>query len=399
MSTAGESKKVCVVGSVYPRRHDDPEVPWMRRTLALLKERGWDVCVFAPSFEGLRSHEIDGIRVHRFRYFFRSSENLTHDGGAPTKVRSLRYKLISIPYILAGMVGLAALHRREKFDVLHVHWPFPHGLFALFARLFQPTKIVLNFHGASLLLGERFPFVNRVLDHCLARADAVVANSSFTVARIRAVRDVDVTIVPYGAAVRPDAIPHKPRTDAPLVFAVGRMIERKGFAHLIAAMPAVRARVPGARLVIASDGPLRGELTRQADDLGLSECVRFPGKVSDEELGRLFTEAAVFAMPSIVDSRGDTEGLGVVVIEAISYGCPVVATAVGGIPDLVKDGVTGRLVPQRDPAALAQAIIDVLTDSEFASRLAAGGLRHVNAEYDWKSVIDRLEGVYRRVGV
>jgi glycosyltransferase involved in cell wall biosynthesis len=76
-----------------------------------------------------------------------------------------------------------------------------------------------------------------------------------------------------------------------------------------------------------------------------------------------------------------------------------VATAVGGIPDLVKDGVTGRLVPQRDSAALAQAIVDVLTDSELASRLAAGGLGHVNAEYDWKSVIDRLEGVYRRVGV
>lgn len=389
--------KICVVGSVYPRAHDDPEVPWMRRTLVLLKERGWDVQVFAPSFEGLRSHEIDGIRVHRFRYFPRAMENLTHDGGAPTKVRSLRYQLISIPYIVAGMIGLAALHRRERFDVLHVHWPFPHALFALFARWFRPVKIVLNFHGASLLLGERFPFVNRVLDHCLARADAVVANSSFTVGRIRAVRNVDVTVVPYGAAIRPDSVPAKPSTDAPLVFSIGRMIERKGFTYLIAAMPAVRERVPKARLVIASDGPLRKELERQVRTLGLSECVRLPGKVSDEELGRLFTEASVFVLPSIVDSRGDTEGLGVVIIEAISYGCPVVATSVGGIPDLVKDGVTGRLVSQKDPAALADAIVGLLEDPRLATRLAEGGLRHVNAEYDWGAVIERLESVYRRV--
>jgi len=389
--------KVCVVGSVYPRRPDDPEVPWMRRTIQLLKRRGWDVTVFAPSFRGLRTHEIDGVRVHRFRYFAASSEDLTHDGGAPTKVRSLRYQLLTIPYLLAGMWGLAALHRRERFDILHVHWPFPHAFFALFARWFAPARIVLNFHGADLLLGERFPFVNRALRHCLARCDAVIANSSFTVGRIRRLSPIEVTVVPYGAAIEPTSVPDKPPRESPLVFSVGRLIERKGYAYLIGAMPAVLARVPRARLVIASDGPLRADLDRQVDALGMRECVSLPGKVTDEELGRLFTEASVFVLPSIVDSRGDTEGLGVVIIEAIAHGCPVVATNVGGIPDLVKDGETGRLVPSRDSAALAAAIVALLEDSEYARELAAGGLRHVRTEYDWDSVIARLEAIYRGV--
>ena len=106
--------KICVIGSVFPRSPEDTEVPWHRQTVRRCRKRGLDVSVFVPSFRGLRDHEIDGIPVRRFRYFFAPLETLTHDEGAPNKIHKFHYKIITLFYLFFGTLRLCLLHRRER---------------------------------------------------------------------------------------------------------------------------------------------------------------------------------------------------------------------------------------------------------------------------------------------
>ena len=173
----------------------------------------------------------------------------------------------------------------------------------------------------------------------------------------------------------------------------GRLIERKGVEYLIAAMPLILAQRP-AILQITGNGHRRENLERFANSLGLQDTVQFLGFVSNERLDQLYADCDVYVNPSIVDERGDTEGLGVGPLEAFAHGRPVVASAVGGITDVVKHQETGLLVPEKDEGALARGILEVLADPSRAAGLAMAGLEYARQWFDWGQITDRLEEVY-----
>ncbi len=385
--------KICFVVSVYPRKHNDSEVPWLRRTVNLLREAGHDITIYAPSFRGLRSHEIDGCPIKRFRYFFAPWETLTHDEGAPNKIHKFHYKIIMLFYFFFGTIGLMLFHAREKFDVLHVHWPAPHALFGFSALLIRKVKIVLSFYTASLMLVKRFPFVKHFLRFFIKHADGVIAISTFTGNLVKDICDRPLHIIPYGTTVSPhNELP--PLSPNHRILGVGRIIERKGFDYLIRAMPIIKEKWPDARLTIAGGGPLRETLVSLTKSLNLESCVEIPGKVSQETLEELFAECNVFVLSSIVDSKGDTEGLGVVLIEAMTYNKPVIATNIGGITDIVLDKETGLLVPPGDEAGIAEAVNTLFSNHEQAQKLGVDGWQHIQAHFSWPSVISRFTKVY-----
>ena len=385
--------KICFIGSVYPRSHEDSEVPWLRKTVNLLREAGHEIVIFVPSFLGLKSHEIDGCRVQRFRYFLAPFETLTHDEGAPNKIHKFHYKIIMLFYFFFGTIGLMRFHRKERFDVLHVHWPAPHALFAYCASLICKAKIVLSFYTASLMLVKRFPFVKYLLRFFIKRADRVIAISTFTKNLVEDICDCPVTIIPYGTTISPrDELP--PLEPNYKILSVGRIIERKGFAYLINAMPAILERFPDAELTIAGGGPLQQRLIDLSKSLKIDSRVSLPGKVSQETLENLFATCNVFILPSIVDSKGDTEGLGVVLIEAMTYGKPVIGTDIGGITDIIIHNKSGLLVPQRDAAAIANAVSAIFSNQNGAQKLGQQGYTHVHANFSWPSVISKFNEVY-----
>jgi glycosyltransferase involved in cell wall biosynthesis len=388
--------KICYVGSVFPRSNDDTEVPWLRKTVSLLIEQGHEITVFVPSFRGLKSHIIDGITVKRFRYFPARWEDLTHDEGGPNKIHKLHYKIITIFYLLSGSIQLALLHRKKKFDILHVHWPFPHGILSTFAMMFHKTKIILNFHGACLLLAQRFPYVRWFLKYFIEKADAVIVNSSFTGKKVTDIYNRPIHVIPYGTTVVPKTSEHK-AVPGRHIFSVGRMIERKGFKYLIDAMPQVVREFPDATLTIAGGGPVREQLVQQVNTLQLQKNVILPGKVSAEELERLFSQGDMFILPAIIDKNGDTEGLGVVLIEAMTYKMPVIASNVGGIPDVIIPGKSGILVEQKNPSMLADAIIDLLRNPKKMQDIGEMGYAFISKEFSWKKVIGEIESLYEEV--
>ena len=350
--------KVLVIGSVYPRFHEDAEVPWLRTSIAHLKKAGIQVQVLAPAYKGLKSHEIDGVKVNRFRYAPASLEMLTHEEGAPSKMASRPWlQLLAIPYIISGFFKCIGICRKWRPDIIHAHWPFPHAYIALGAAKLFRIPLVLNFHGAELLLIRKKKWVRPLLKFAIGQAQAVFANSSFTAGRIKAIRDVNVEWSPYGTTLETKTTPSSggyPR-NTPAAHAVngkfkilfvGRHIERKGICYLIEAAKYLPKDQFEIRIVGVGD--LTEELKKQAAGMTPESAeIIFTGKLSPEALANEYRTANVFTLPAIVDSKGDTEGLGVVLIEAMELGLPVVASNVGGIPDVVVDGVSGILVPER----------------------------------------------------
>ena len=403
-------QKVLVIGSVYPRFHEDAEVPWLRTSIAHLKKAELDIQVLAPSYKGLKSHEIDGVKVNRFRYAPASWEFLTHEEGAPSKMANKPWlQLLAIPYIISGFFKCIKICRKFRPDIIHAHWPFPHAYIALGAAKLFKIPLVLNFHGAELLLIRKKKWVRPLLKFAISQAQAVFANSSFTANKIKALRNVDVEWSPYGTTLEVSPASHPVNGKFKILF-VGRHIERKGICYLIEAAK----YLPRDQFEIRIVGV--GDLTEQLKEQAANVIARsvsdeaiqsgfaaqpaeiiFTGKLSPEALANEYKTANVFTLPAIVDSKGDTEGLGVVLIEAMELGLPIVASNVGGIPDVVIDGASGILVPEKDPQALANAYKRLAADPELVKQLLDGAQKRIAECFTWDGIIERQIAVYNRL--
>ncbi|OJZ75335.1 glycosyl transferase [Mycobacterium paraffinicum] len=271
----------------------------------------------------------------------------------------------------------------------------PHGI---------PT--VQTFHALGLIkrlhqgLDDTSPDCRVNVEARIARdADWVAATSTDEVFElVRMGRDRSRTsVVPCGVnidAFSPDG-PVAPRGDQPRVVSVGRLVPRKGFDTLIRALP----RVPGAELVIVggpgqadfADDPEAQHLQRLAAELGVADRVRLLGAVTRHEMPALLRSADVVACTPWY------EPFGIVPLEAMACGVPVVATAVGGIRDTVVDDVTGRLVPPKDPAGLGDAIAALLGDRARRRALGAAGRERARARYTWDRVAADTERVYEKL--
>lgn len=184
-----------------------------------------------------------------------------------------------------------------------------------------------------------------------------------------------------------------------IVLFVGRLVEKKGCAVLIDAMRQVQARLaqlaaPAARLVIIGSGGLRSPLEARA--AGLAHC-EFLGAITPAQVRQWMNRAWLLCAPSLTARSGDTEGLGMVLLEAQAMGLPVVATHSGGIPEAVIDQKTGLLVPEQDTPALAQAILRLLQDQALRDRLASAGRSHVKQRFDLHKNTAQLEQLYDTV--
>jgi glycosyltransferase involved in cell wall biosynthesis len=390
--------RVLHVVTAFPRTAGDVITPWLIETLTRLKQRGVEVEVFTSAYRGLGDQELFGIPVHRFRYFPKRWEDLTHDETTPDRMRKgLRYKLMALTYVLGGWAAIGRLCRRRRFDIVHIHWPFPHAAFGPPARA-AGARVISSFYGVELRwVKSRLPVFKPFVRWAVRSADAVTAISTHTAREIRELASREVSIIPFGAAVRTDAAGSAagsaPGSKEPVILFAGRLVERKGVRYLIDALRLVRERVP-ARLVIVGQGSERPALEARVRELGLSDAVRFTGFVSAAELEALYRGCSLFVLPAVTDAKGDTEGLGTVLLDAMTLGKPVIASNTGGITDIVQDRRTGLLVPERDSAGLARAILQLLEDAVLARKLAEQGCEYARGRFGWDRIVDALIELY-----
>jgi glycosyltransferase involved in cell wall biosynthesis len=172
---------------------------------------------------------------------------------------------------------------------------------------------------------------------------------------------------------------------------IANLVEKKGHRYLIEACRLLRER--GCRFVchIVGDGPLRGELEALARTYGLRDVVHFLGPFPHDRVMKMFREHEIdlMALPSIIDSSGELEGIPVALMEALAYGIPAISTETGGIPELLGDGA-GALVKPADAQALTDAIQRIMEDSEYRATLIETGYARVSADFNIQTVADRL---------
>lgn len=386
--------RVLHVVTAYPRYPGDPIVPWLTELIRHLRSRGVEAEVFTSAYRGGGNQEYGGIAVHRFRYMAARWERLTHEENAADRAgRSPLFALVSLAYIAAGRRAIRRLVRREKYDVIHVHWPVPHAIFGIAARGVTGAPMVTTYYGAELRLAARSSLFTRLLRAGARESARNVAISRHTAADLARLTGVTPAVIPYSTAFTPHARSTTRDSREFTVLFVGRLVERKGIPVLLGAW--ARAGLPNARLVIVGDGPDRGALEARVAALGIEHSVEFRGRVSDTELATVYSTADLFVLPAVLDAHGDTEGLGVVLLEAMASHVPVLASAAGGITDVVVDGESGMLVPPGDGAALATALQRLQGDPELRARLAAGGVARVRDEFSWDAIADRWAAVYR----
>jgi phosphatidyl-myo-inositol dimannoside synthase len=180
--------------------------------------------------------------------------------------------------------------------------------------------------------------------------------------------------------------------DAPVVGCVSRLVPRKGQDALIRALPQIRERVPGARLLVVGGGPDDRRLRRLAAGCGVAEAVVHTGPVPAAELPAQHAVSDVFALPCRTHGGGlDVEGLGIAILEGAASGLPVVVGRSGGAPETVRDGETGHVVDGRDPVALADAVATLLADPDRASAMGAAGRRWMQEEWTWPARVAQLQ--------
>jgi glycosyltransferase involved in cell wall biosynthesis len=268
--------------------------------------------------------------------------------------------------------------------------------------------LVVSLHGSDVFVAERSGVARRAAQAAFRRARWITACSDDL--RHRSIRlgadPARTETVPYGVDVsrfspNPDARLAIRRNlgiaDAPVVFAAGRLVSKKGFEYLIDAAATLQSQVPALRVLIAGEGDLRAELSARIAGAGVSS-VQLLGRRSQDDIALLAAAADVVAVPSVVDEAGNVDGLPNVALEALATGTPVVASRVGGLPAAIADGVTGRLVPPADAAALAAAIRELLSNPTAARALGEAARSRAIREYSWAHVAERFEEIYDRIG-
>lgn len=380
-----------ILTSTYPRWSGDPEPGFVHELAKRLTDR-FRVTVLGPHAPGAREREVlDGVDVVRYRYAPESLETLVNDGGVVSNIRCARWKIFLVPTFVLSQLWTAWRHvRKHRCAVIHAHWLIPQGLVAALLQWLPGRKVpfLVTSHGVDLY-ALKGPLPSKLKQFVARRAYAATVVSEAMVGPVEelGITPSNIRVLSMGVDLvhrfYPD--PDVKRTRGLILF-VGRLVEKKGAKHLLNAMPHVLRQVPDARLVIAGFGPERPALEAQAASLGVERHVEFLGAVSQDRLPPLYRQASLLVAPFVRATSGDEEGLGLVLVEAIGCGCPVLAGKVPALADVLGPDNPRMTIDPVHEEGVADRIVEILGRQSEALANASRLRERIVRRFDWGSV-------------
>ncbi|MGH7477466.1 MAG: glycosyltransferase [Longimicrobiales bacterium] len=352
-------------------------LPWSETFIA---EQGGALRRYRPVFVGY-DREPGGAAYLEGRTVVLSSEHATVPAMAKALLKAAR------ALTPRWRAALASYQPR----LLHAHFG-TNAVDAIgIARTFD-IPLVVTYHGSDIAI-ERSRLALRRRARVFRAAERIIAVSEFIAAKLldAGCPPVKLTVHHIGVDTERFAPAAAPREPATILF-VGRLVPKKGLAHLLRAMRLVRDRVPAATLLVVGDGPLRSELEALA--ARVEPGAHFLGVQEPARVRALMRRATVLCAPSVVTRQGDAEGLPMTIVEAQASGLPVVAFPSGGSAEGIVHGETGFVAPPRDEAALADYLVQVLADPVTRERFATTARARALAEFDLTEQTRRLERIY-----
>ena len=400
--------RILVATHNYPRHRGDHAGSFVARLSAATAARGHQVVVVAPHAPGAARREVlDGVAVERFRYGPEAIERVAYRGDMHRRSPWDPWAAVGIPaLLLAYAAAVRRAVRIHRPDIVHAHWWFPGGAIAVGAaraagpvagRRGPAVPVVITCHGSDVRLLDRGGIVASAGRRVLAAAAAVSCVSKFLA------RDVETAVPALAGRVRTIYMPVDPapfaaarrtaeRVAGRILF-VGNLVPGKGADVLLRAFIALRERGIPCTLRIVGAGPEREGLQATADRSAARDAVEWAGTVSHDRIAEEYASATVVVLPS----RGQGEGLGLVLAEALLSGAAVVASPAGGIPEVVVDETTGLIARDGDAAHLAAQISRVLADDALRARLTDAGAARVQAMFAPDAVATAFAGLYDEV--
>lgn len=387
--------------------------------ITALLARGHDVHVYSefrpPTHAPVQSTPRDSALFERTTYVAPPSPRSTRwlPGGAVALASDLAARpRLTLTVLNPRQYGryawdLTGLHRLRAlraaghtYDMIHAHFG-PIGDRYRFARQLWHAPLVVTFHGFDYCVWPR-EHGRHCYDRLFAVADAVTVNSDNTARRVAGLGCSTSKITKVPASWDLEGFPlveHFLGAGDPMrILTVARLVEIKGVEHVIRAMAQVLDRVKDreVRYDIVGEGPLRQRLESLIDELRLRDVVTLHGAAPIEAVQAFMAAAHVFVHASVTTAEGDEEGQGVVLVEAQASGLPVVATQHGPFPEVIAPDVSGFLVPERDPDALADRIVTLIQRPELRQRMGVAGRQHVENLFHPRTITDQLIEVYER---
>ena len=379
--------KVLMTASTFPRYEGDTE-PRFVLDLAKAMSEEFDVTVLAPSFPGAKLHEVmEGVRVVRYRYFpINKLETLCYPGAVAARIKEKKVRAFLVPFLILGLWKYLLVHRKE-YDLVHAHWVIPQGI----VQSWFKKPYILTGHGGDIMSMNK-GFLKDLKKTAFEKAKQVVVVSKQLSEKVREIApEIESKVISMGCDTTMFSPEYRKenyfnQNGRKVILFVGRLEEVKGVEYLIDAM-----QYTDAKLVVAGSGSLEQDLRKRAEVYG--DRIEFLGAKTHVELSDIYPSADVFVMSSVTTQKGAKEGFGLVMLEAMASGVPVVAFASGGIPQLVTHDVNGLLCEEKDVKTLAENINKVFQDEKLRNRLIQNGNKTVK-EYDYKEIAKKYSQIY-----
>ena len=404
--------KVCLLTHGYPRFPSDTTAPFIESIAETLQRHGVDVTVLTPDTPKLDRTATDrNVNLQAYRYFFpRRLQQLGYSNTFINDCVLKKYVYLLAPFmVLSGVFHLLYLHRKHRFDVIHAHWLLPNGFIGAIVAKLCKIPVVITLHGSDIFVSKLNPVFKAIAKWTLKHTAMVTSVTPTFLPELAAlgVPEEKRCLIPNG--VDPEVFP--PPTPKQLtelqnklsipegqrvVFALGRIVLKKGFDILIRALPYVREKCPRTTVIIGGDGSDLARLKALAVEQGVSDIIRFPGTISRLEVPIYFYLCDLFVLPAVVDPKGNMDGCPIVILEAMACGKPVVSSGISGIPIVVQNGKTGLLVEEKNPDALVTAIVSLLKNPVKCDQFGNAAQQRIRHELTWSKTIEKFIGIYQQ---
>ena len=404
--------KVCMLTHGYPRFPSDTTAPFIESIAETLQKHGVDVTVLTPDTPKLDRTATDhNVNLQTYRYFFpRRFQQLGYSNTLINDCALKKYVYLLAPFmILSSIFHLFRLHRIHRFDVIHAHWLLPNGFIGAIVSKLCKIPVIITLHGSDIFVSKLNPIFKAIAKWTLKHTAMVTSVTPAFLPELAAlgVPEERRCLIPNG--VDPEVFP--PPTSKQLtelqnklsipeeqrvVFALGRIVLKKGFDILIQALPSVREKCPQITIIIGGDGSDLSRLKTLAKEKGVSDIIRFPGNINRLEVPIYFYLCDLFVLPAVVDPKGNMDGCPIVILEAMACGKPVVASAISGIPIVVQNDKTGFLVAEKNPDALTAAIVSLLKNPEKREQFGRAAQQRIQRELTWAKTIEQFIDIYQQ---
>jgi glycosyltransferase involved in cell wall biosynthesis len=396
--------KIIMLTSTFPQNKSDYRARWILELGQELRKNNIISIIIVPhSMKLEKSDIIEGIEVKRFKYAPEKFEILGYgtflphestDSKIKTIILYIRNISLFLPFLASMFISSTHVCRREKIDAIISHWAFPAGLIGILVNKIFGIPSILQIYGTDLVFLKRFK-LKWLGRYIMNHSSDVIAISQYTknLAIDFGVNPEKIKIVPVGSYYPIDNSEHDlialknnlGLVNENVIFTIHRLIPLKGTSYLIRAMSMVIKSYPNAKLIIGGEGPEKEKLEELAKELCIEENVLFVGRISEKELPLYYNLCDIYAIPSIKDKWGNAEGLGMPVIEAMSYGKPVVGFDVGGPKYTIQDGINGYSVEEKDWEEMGNKILLLLEKPNLMEKIGESANK-LYEQYKWKNV-------------